>query len=143
MNFLRPTAGVGWPSAGRPARVLATIAAVAMACSLPQCTDNENDKFPRVPDDGTQDGGDVPPPQPAQPHPNNSPQPKITECSTSIPSSGNSTCSVTKPGSLGFVLQGTILGPEEVFHKGEILFDLAGRIQCVGCDCADNSSYGQ
>ncbi len=121
-------------------RLLALVAAVGFVVALPDCTDNENPKFPRVPDDALGDGG-VPPAQPAQPHENKNPQPKITECPKTVTGGGSSTCSVTTAGSAGKVLRGTVLAPEEVFHNGEILVSDAGQILCVGCDCSSHAAY--
>jgi imidazolonepropionase-like amidohydrolase len=104
------------------------------------CKDNVNDDFPHPIDPNGEDG---PPPPPAgiQPHKNLNPQPKITECSAKIASSGSEVCKVTKTGSGGQVIRGTILGPEEVLHKGEILVDARGVITCAACDCSDSPGY--
>ena len=82
------------------------------------------------------------PPQPAQAHPSKNPQPKVTECTRAPltpPSSG--TCGVTKAGTLGRVFQGTVLGPDEVLHRGEILINDAGIILCAACDCSADPAY--
>jgi cytosine/adenosine deaminase-related metal-dependent hydrolase len=112
------------------------------------CSDNE-DPTGAAPapggDGGDTDGGDggpVIPPQPAQPHTSVNPQPKVTECSRGAltpPASG--TCGVSKAGSAGKVFQGTVLAPDEVLHRGEILVDDAGAILCVSCDCSSDPAY--
>lgn len=108
------------------------------------CSDNDNPEFPRPPDnenDGGGADGDVPPPQGLQPHTNKNPQPKVTECSKKVTATSG-TCDVTKAGTTGKLLRGTILGPEETFHNGEILIsDTTGQILCVGCDCAGVPGY--
>jgi hypothetical protein len=40
------------------------------------------------------------------------------------------------PGAKGLLLRGTVLAPDKVLRRGEILIDEAGVIACVGCDCA-------
>lgn len=119
---------------------LFSIAAAPLACS-----DQENPT-------GTQssgDGGDPdapdssgPPPQPAQSHASVNPQPKVTECTRpALAPAASGTCSVTKAGTAGTVLQGTVLGPDEVFHRGEVLIDAAGAIVCAACDCSGEAAY--
>lgn len=123
-------------------RILASSAVAGFVALLLNCADNENPTFAQAPD--VPDGGDAASaaPRTAQPHTNRNPQPKITECAKSIPT-GVGTCNVTKEGTAGKVLQGTILGPEEVLHKGEVLLDGAGTILCVACDCSTNPAYAQ
>lgn len=119
---------------------LLTLAAVPLACS-----DQENPTSSTPSGDGGDpDAPDTggPPPQPAQPHASVNPQPKVTECPRpplTPPASG--TCSVTKAGTAGKVLQGTVLAPDEVLHRGEILFDDAGQIVCAACDCSGEAAY--
>jgi cytosine/adenosine deaminase-related metal-dependent hydrolase len=83
---------------------------------------------------------------------NANPQPKVTECPRAPlapPSSG--TCAVTRAGVAtdaagarpATVLQGTILTPEEVLHRGEVLYDDAGVILCAACDCSAHAAYAQ
>lgn len=43
-------------------------------------------------------------------------------------------CGVTKEGSGGVLLRGTVLAPEDVYLKGQVLV-VDGVIACVGCDC--------
>ncbi|MBX3196848.1 MAG: amidohydrolase family protein [Labilithrix sp.] len=110
------------------------------------CTDNENDSFPRPPDGEELDGGGdsgIPEPQGLQPHPNRNAQPKVTECSGSVASSGSAVCAVTKTGAPGTlkVIRGTVLTPEEVLHKGEIVVDARGYIVCAACDCKGTPGY--
>lgn len=125
----------------RLSRVLVSFATAGFIALLANCSDNENPSFPNIPDDDA-DGGDIPPPQPEQPHPNKNPQPKVTECRRTIPK-GSGICNVTKTGSAGKVLRGTVLSPEEVLHDGEIFFDESGKILCVACDCSTTPGYAQ
>ena len=122
---------------------LLTVALVPVACS-----DNENPDGPNPGagvdggDGGGGEGGPIVPPQPAQAHPSKNPQPKITECTRATltpPASG--TCGVTKAGTVGKVFQGTVLAPDEVLHRGEVLVDDAGIILCAACDCSANAAY--
>lgn len=124
---------------------LIALSSVSLALFLFHCSDNTNDTFPKIPDDGA-DGGDdkVPPPAGLQPHTNRNPQPKVTECNKTIASPGDAICAVTKPGTTSAtakVIRGTVLGPEETFHNGEVVFDSQGLIACVGCDCSGNALY--
>jgi len=122
-------------------RALVSLATAGFIALLANCSDNENPTFPTIPDD-EDDAGTVAPPQPEQPHPNKNPQPKVTECRRTIPK-GSGVCNVTKTGSAGKVLQGTVLAPEEVLHNGEVLFDETGQILCVACDCSTTPGYAQ
>jgi len=128
-------------------RVLAcSVAALVLGTALLNCKDNENDSFPRPPDD-TIDGGEggVPTPQPEQPHPNRNAQPTVTECGGSVASAGSAVCAVTKSGAAGTmkVLRGTVLLPEEVLHDGEVLVDANGVIVCAACDCKSDPAYAE
>jgi cytosine/adenosine deaminase-related metal-dependent hydrolase len=126
---------------------LACAALFAVTLVPVACSDNENPtgSTPGPDTDGGDvdgEGGPIVPPQPAQAHPSKNPQPKVTECprgALSPPASG--TCSVTKPGTAGKVFQGTVLAPDEVLHKGEILVDDAGQILCAACDCSADAAY--
>jgi cytosine/adenosine deaminase-related metal-dependent hydrolase len=124
-------------------RVLVLSATASFLAVLLNCSDNENDKFPGTTDDAPDSGVDtgIAPPQPEQPHTNRNPQPKVTECGGAVASAGSAVCAVTKVGTLGKVIRGTVLGPEEVFHNGEVLIDQDGVIQCVGCNCKSRSGY--
>ncbi|HEX4514632.1 MAG TPA: amidohydrolase family protein, partial [Polyangiaceae bacterium] len=65
----------------------------------------------------------------------------VTECNQppiTPPSSG--TCSVTD-GTAGKVFRGTVLAPNEVLHRGEVLVDDSGIIVCAACDCSANALY--
>ena len=109
------------------------------------CSDQENPDSGVLPEAGVGEAGpdgEVIPPKPEQPHSNKNPQPKVVECSRAPlakPSSG--TCAVTKTGTGAVVIQGTVLAPEETLHRGEVLLDDTGILQCVGCDCASNPLY--
>jgi cytosine/adenosine deaminase-related metal-dependent hydrolase len=117
-------------------------AVVSFGAVLVHCTDNVNDPFPTIPDEDI-DGGRPPtaPPKTAQPHSNKNAQPKVTECTRDVQVT-DSTCGATTTGTTAFkVFRGTVLAPEEVLHKGEVLVDDAGKIQCVGCDCSTHPAY--
>jgi hypothetical protein len=111
------------------------------------CSDQENPKGVVIPPDDIFDaGGDgyVAPAKPEQPHKNNNPQPKITECKgTPVESSGSAVCAVTSPGAADGtkVIRGNVLGPEEVLHGGEVLIDATGLIVCAACDCSAATGY--
>ncbi|UQA59685.1 thrombospondin type 3 repeat-containing protein [Polyangium aurulentum] len=45
------------------------------------------------------------------------------------------TCEVVQQGTTGTLLRGTVLGPDQVYHRGVVLIDTTGHIECVGCDC--------
>ncbi|HVJ89497.1 MAG TPA: amidohydrolase family protein, partial [Labilithrix sp.] len=125
-------------------RVLTCSVTVGFVALLLNCTDNQNDSFPRLPESDVDRDVDTttPPPQPAQPHPNLNPQPSVTQCAGSIPSVGSGTCAVTKTGTNGMkVLRGTVLAPEEVFRGGEVLVDARGVIVCAACDCTKAAGY--
>lgn len=107
------------------------------------CSDQENPPSlgPYDPDAG--DGG-TPEPKPAQPHLNLNPQPKVVECPRAeLPKPATGVCQVTRAGTAGKVIRGTILGPEETLHRGEIMFDDAGMIACVACDCSGTAGYAE
>ncbi len=59
---------------------------------------------------------------------------KTVECGP-LPAVEGDACEV-KSGGDTVLLQGTVLGPKEVFVGGGVLFQ-ADQIVCVGCDCAD------
>jgi cytosine/adenosine deaminase-related metal-dependent hydrolase len=92
---------------------------------------------------GGGDGADeIAPPKPEQPHTNKNPQPKVVDCARApLPKTAGATCQVAKAGTSGKVIQGTILAPEEVLHRGEIVIDDAGTILCVACDCSSEPGY--
>ena len=68
---------------------------------------------------------------------------KITECSRAAltaPASG--TCAVTTVGAgTSRVFQGTVLLPDEVLHRGEVVVDANGTITCAACDCSAAAGY--
>jgi cysteine-rich repeat protein len=55
--------------------------------------------------------------------------------SSPLPPPTSGTCSVT-PGSASRLVTGVILAPDRVYQGGQVLFDPAGVIQCVGCNCS-------
>ncbi|AKJ04179.1 Metal dependent amidohydrolase [Archangium gephyra] len=60
----------------------------------------------------------------------------IVEClSSPLPPPTSGTCSVT-PGSASRLITGVILTADTVYNGGQVLFDPAGVIQCVGCNCS-------
>ena len=60
---------------------------------------------------------------------------RITQCPGTIPAAPSGVCAVTAGGA-NLLLRGTVLAPGEVFRGGSVAVDAAGRITCVGCDCA-------
>jgi cytosine/adenosine deaminase-related metal-dependent hydrolase len=74
-------------------------------------------------------------PQPSGPHASIAPQPKVTECNKPVASAGTDVCKVTKTGTRGKLIRGTILAPMETFHDGSMVIEDNGLITCVGCDC--------
>jgi cytosine/adenosine deaminase-related metal-dependent hydrolase len=52
------------------------------------------------------------------------------------PPADGSTCEVTTAKTAGLLLRGTVLAPDKVYHRGEVLLDDKGIIACVGCDCS-------
>jgi len=125
-------------------RALASFATFGFVAVLINCTDNENDSFPRLPDGDEVDGGAdgaIPDPRGLQPHPNRNAQPKITDCGGSVASAGSAVCAVTKTGSDLKVIRGTVLAPEEVLRNGEIVVDSRGYILCAACNCKAITGY--
>jgi cytosine/adenosine deaminase-related metal-dependent hydrolase len=65
----------------------------------------------------------------------------VTECNQpplTPPATG--TCSVTD-GTTGKLFKGTVLAPNEVLHRGEVLVDDSGIIVCASCDCSASPNY--
>lgn len=52
------------------------------------------------------------------------------------PADPGATCEVTIPGTAGVLLRGTLLLPDQVMHKGELLISADGKIACADCDCS-------
>ena len=52
------------------------------------------------------------------------------------------TCEISKPGSNGLLIRGTVLAPDTVYENGAVLVD-NGTIVCVGCDCLDHPAAGE
>ena len=46
------------------------------------------------------------------------------------------TCEVSKPGTKGLMIRGTVLGPDTIYENGAVFVD-NGVIACIGCDCLD------
>ncbi|MDC3981272.1 thrombospondin type 3 repeat-containing protein [Polyangium jinanense] len=46
------------------------------------------------------------------------------------------TCTVVKQGTTGTILRGTVLAPDQTFHRGELALDKTGSVACVDCDCS-------
>jgi hypothetical protein len=74
-------------------------------------------------------------------HPNNNPQPKVTECTRTIAPPATGVCQVTQAGTAGQIIRGTVLAPNDVFHKGEVLIAADGTITCAACDCSTAAGY--
>ena len=128
-------------------RSLALFAAT-LAFLVPACRDDESftaNPGPRR-DGGVVDmeaGGSNGPPPRQEAHASRNPQPKVTECGRTIAPSPSGVCAVTRTGTEAKLLQGTILAPDETLHGGEILFDDAGKILCVACDCSQHPAHAQ
>ena len=56
-----------------------------------------------------------------------------------LPAQGADLCTVT-PGGASKLLKGTVLTPDTAYIGGRVSIDAAGIIQCVGCDCADDTA---
>jgi cytosine/adenosine deaminase-related metal-dependent hydrolase len=76
-----------------------------------------------------------------QKHPNINPQPKVTDCARTITPPATGVCQVTQAGTSGTLLRGTVLAPNDVFHKGEVLITADGTISCAACDCSTTAGY--
>jgi hypothetical protein len=115
----------------------ATALAAVGACSSPQDNGDGGADADAAPDTTT-DG-----PLPGDPTlPPNAPF-KVTECNQpAIPPPSSGTCSVTD-GTSGKLLRGTVLAPNEVLHRGEVLVDDTGTIVCASCDCSAAPGYAQ
>lgn len=101
----------------------------------PAPTGNDGGKTPV---DGGGDGaptplgkGDLPP----------NPDAKITECARPPLPAATGTCEVTKTGSGSRIFRGTVLVPDEVLRRGEVVVDDQGIITCAACDCSDAAGY--
>ncbi len=71
------------------------------------------------------------------------PEAKVTECPRSpLPAPSSGTCEVTTTGSGSRIFRGTVLLPDEVLRRGEVVVDDKGTIQCAACDCSDAAGYG-
>lgn len=60
--------------------------------------------------------------------------PKEVVCAE-LPALAQGTCEVTAGGAAK-LLVGTVLTPGTIYHGGQVLVSDAGKIACVGCDCA-------
>jgi len=62
---------------------------------------------------------------------------EVVECpGTPLVPPASGTCEVTKQGTSGKLFRGTVLGPDQTFHRGEVLIDATGHIACVACNCS-------
>ncbi len=67
---------------------------------------------------------------------------KVTECSRApLTPPATGTCNVAKAGTGGKIFQGTVLAPNEVLHRGEIVVNDKGVITCAACDCSQTPGY--
>lgn len=125
-----------------PSLVIGTalrIASAPLACSG---QDNPEPSRPLADAGAEPDALDASVGPPPQPHTSVNPQPKVTECARpplAPPATG--TCEVTKVGTSGKVIQGTVLAPDEVLRGGEVMVDDAGAIVCAACDCSAQVGY--
>lgn len=68
----------------------------------------------------------------------------VVECpGTPLVPPASGTCEVTKQGTTGKLFRGTVLAPDQTFHRGEILVNSTGRIECVACDCSASPSAAE
>jgi cytosine/adenosine deaminase-related metal-dependent hydrolase len=56
-------------------------------------------------------------------------------CDSTLTAPATGVCGVVTSGTSGVLLRGTVLGADASYRDGGVLFDDAGVIQCVGCDC--------
>jgi cytosine/adenosine deaminase-related metal-dependent hydrolase len=107
-----------------------TVASVSFALAA-ACSDDPARILPQNSDGGP----DAKPPTPSGPHANVNPQPKVTECAKPVAAGTGEVCTVTKVGTKGKLLRGTVLLPNETLHEGEVLVSDEGLIVCAACDC--------
>jgi hypothetical protein len=86
-------------------------------------------------DTGTTDDsstGDTDPPPPVDP---------LIVCDTPpLVPPAEGTCEISKPGTQGLIIRGTVLGPDTVYENGAVVVH-NGIISCVGCDCLDQPEF--
>jgi hypothetical protein len=71
------------------------------------------------------------------------PPPVTEQCNTNlVKPAGGTVCEMTKTGNTARVIRGRVVGTDKIYEGGEILVDGQGIIQCLGCDCSQNSAYG-
>lgn len=58
------------------------------------------------------------------------------------PADPAATCETTKAGTAAVLLRGTLLLPDAVMHKGEVLIAADGKITCAACDCSGEAGFG-
>ncbi|MFO0739052.1 MAG: amidohydrolase family protein [Labilithrix sp.] len=127
----------------------AFLPALLAGAVLFHCADQDNPKGVAVPPndnipDATGDGF-IAPAKPEQPHENRNPQPKVTECKSTIEKTDGTVCKVTSAGTAaaGKVVRGTVLAPDRVLHGGEVVIDAKGIIVCADCDCSSAAGYAE
>jgi cytosine/adenosine deaminase-related metal-dependent hydrolase len=134
-------------------RILRAIAFVSVAffSTVAACSsDRGSPLLSRPTDDGGQEEDDGGPtadaPTDGKPPPSGvlgkNPDAKVTECSRPpLPAPSSGTCEVTSTGSTTRIFRGTVLLPDEVLRRGEVVVDDKGIIQCAACDCSDVGGY--
>lgn len=85
-------------------------------------------------DGGRDDDGAAPRPDGGRPDPVD--PLKITTCTPAPPPTPDGAVCAVEPGGPARLIVADVLTPGEVFEGGGVLLDAAGRIACVGCDCA-------
>ena len=67
----------------------------------------------------------------------------ITECNPNpaVPTTLTVTGKASPPENYGTAYRGTVLAPNQVFHKGTVVVDKNGIIACVGCTCSIPTGY--
>lgn len=125
-------------------RFLLGAALAALGCSSPTASNPGFDAAPESGADAVANEAaaadviatDTPRPDVAPTDGGGGPMPaRITQCPGTIPAAPSGVCAVTAGGA-NLLLRGTVLAPGEVFRGGSVAVDAAGRITCVGCDCA-------
>ena len=81
---------------------------------------------------GDSSTGDTDPPPPIDP---------LVVCDTPpLVPPAEGTCEISKPGTQGLIIRGTVLGPDTVYENGAVVVQ-NGIISCVGCDCLDQPEF--
>lgn len=69
-------------------------------------------------------------------------EPVVLTCPGTVPAAGSGVCDVVPGIGSATLMRGTVLTPTAVYEGGQLLFDGAGEISCVGCDCSTAPGAG-